>query len=245
MGKHTGSSRIGVSNGSLLLTAAEGEVILGDWSDEEWDWTWITCADLSKCHFNLYGVFTVSFYQSATDKIRLISLILFSTEGGESVQPCCAGWRRRSALRTVPNKVTGATSSFRSGFQINSDRNISNWATLSHSPLYRCSHSVCMPSITSHHTPLWVCMRTHHIISSEIQLSKGQVSSRAPLRCSPLQNANTRLPILAWTKSRVILWHHWTSCLPGCLPSFEEGVQGEARAVHPLTKAIPHRVDKS
>lgn len=159
------------------------------------------------------------------------------------MQPCCAGWRRRSAPRTVPNKVTGTTSSFRSGSQINSDRNISNWTfhmTLSHSPLYLCSHSACMPSITSHHTPLWVCMRTHHIISSEIQLSKGQVSSRAPLRCSPLQNANTRLPILAWTKSRVILWHHRTSCLPGCLPSFEEGVQGEARAGAP-----PHRVDKS
>lgn len=61
--------------GHFLLSATEGEVILYDWSDEEWDWTWITCADLSKCSFNLYEVFTVTFYQSATHKIEQLVII--------------------------------------------------------------------------------------------------------------------------------------------------------------------------
>lgn len=187
---------------NLLLGATEREVILCDFSDEEWDWTWITCADLSKCRFNLYGVFTVSFLSISTWQNRVI----YHWGWMRETVVCAAvlRWLMETFSTTDSSKkVTGTTSSLRFwflDFQNTLWQKISNWAfrmSVSHSPPHLCSHSACMPSITSHHTPLWVCMRTHHIISSEIQLSKGQVSSRAPLCRSPLQNANTRLPILA------------------------------------------------
>lgn len=190
----------------LLLSAREGEVILCDENDEEWDWTWITCADLSKCRFNLYGVFTVSFYQSVTDKTKYLSFLFpprMDARKLGSTQLCCASWWRCPAPRTVQRKDRATLGSLR--FQ--SLRSFKLWQEISnrafhlpasHSAPRLCSCLACMPSITSHHAPLlWVCMRMHHIISSEIQLSKGQVSSRDPLCSSPLQNANAGLPILA------------------------------------------------
>lgn len=57
------------------------------------------------------------------------------------------------------------------------------------------------PSCTTLNMGVRACVCVCPVISSEIQLSKGQVSSTAPLHCSLLQNANTRLPILANDKS--------------------------------------------
>lgn len=58
--------------GHFLLSVAEGEVILRDGSDEEWNGTEHESHVLIflKCYINLYGVFTVNFYQTATDKIK-------------------------------------------------------------------------------------------------------------------------------------------------------------------------------
>lgn len=100
----------------LLLSAREGEVILCDENDEEWDWTWITCADLSKCRFNLYGVFTVSFYQSVTDKTKYLSFLFpprMDARKLGSTQLCCASWWRCPAPRTVQRKDRATLGSLR------------------------------------------------------------------------------------------------------------------------------------
>lgn len=61
-------------------------------------------------------------------------------------------------------KVTGTTNSLRFrflDFQNTLWQKISNWAfrmSVSHSPPHLCSHSACMPSITSHHTHHCECV---------------------------------------------------------------------------------------
>lgn len=182
--------------GHFLLSATEGEVILYDWSDEEWDWTWITCADLSKCSFNLYEVFTVTFYQSATHKIEQL-VIIFARRITRS---CCAGSLRCSELRTAPRTLQ----ELKTAHSFNSWIFKINWKQAFEMGISRMCQCFALHYIAAlilrtckYYFPSCTTLCAYHIISSEIQLSKGQVSNQAPLCCSLLQNASTRLPILA------------------------------------------------
>lgn len=178
--------------GHFLLSATEGEVILYDWSDEEWDWTWITCADLSKCSFNLYEVFTVTFYQSATHKIEQL-VIIFARRMDDrkptyTVMLCWLTEVFRTADST--ENVTGTKNSSQLQLLDFQNKLVCQCFALHYiAALILRTCKYYFPSCTT------LC--AYHIISSEIQLSKGQVSNQAPLCCSLLQNASTRLPILA------------------------------------------------
>lgn len=97
-------------------------------------------------------------------------------------------WMRKTVLHTAvlcwlmemfstvdsAKNVTGTTSSLGLrflDFQNKLWRIILKWGfcmPVSNSPPHLCSHSACMPSITSYHTPLWVCIASHHIFRNPI-----------------------------------------------------------------------------
>lgn len=172
------------------FSAAEGEEILGDESDEECDWTWITCAELSKCSFNLLLCFHRHFlFVSNQKKKKERSRWGFFTRSGSEKLYCnTSSWRGPAPSKEHSFRLKGLDFLNTSQWII---CKICVWTAQVNQCLYSPAHLTLIlhTCITAHHAlPCVHVCTSHHIFRNPIiQRSSEQPS---PLRCSLLQNAN-------------------------------------------------------